>query len=53
MFENGRKFDLEKVKVIVELNPPSTIKEVQRTFKHIRWYREVIYNYAITSMSIT
>lgn len=44
--KNGREPNLEKVEIIMNLQPSSTIKEVQRTFGHVHWYHEVIHDYA-------
>lgn len=51
--KNGREPDPKKIKVIVELKPPSIVKEVQRILGYIGWYWEVIKDYAILSMPIT
>ena len=38
----GREPDPTKVEVIVNLQPPTNVKGVQRALGHIGWYREAI-----------
>lgn len=51
--KKDRESNPQKIKVFVELKPPSMVKEVQRTLRHIEWYWKVIQDYAILSMFIT
>lgn len=51
LLKKNRKSDPKKIKVIVELILSLSIRKVQQTLDHIRWYYE-IYNYASTSILI-
>ena len=49
----GREPDPTKVEVIVNLQPPTNVKGVQRALGHIGWYREAIHDYATKAIPIT
>jgi hypothetical protein len=51
--KSGREPEPEKIKVITNLQPPTTVKEVQRVLGHVGWYRELIPDYATITMPIT
>ena len=43
---NGISTDLNKIKLILELLPPTNFKDVQQFMGHIGYYRRFIYMYA-------
>jgi len=51
--KEGREPEPEKIKVILELKPPTSVKEVQRVLGHTGWYRELIEDYATITTPIT
>jgi hypothetical protein len=53
VFEAGIELDPEKVEVINNLKPPTTVKEVQKVLGHIGWYRSRIEDYATPALSLT
>jgi hypothetical protein len=44
--KEGKELDLEKIKVIVSLQPPSDIKGMYKIFGYIGWYRYIMHDYA-------
>lgn len=51
--EAGTQLDLQKIKVIQELKPPTDVKDIQRAIGHIGWYSYWIDNYTIHVMPLT
>lgn len=51
--KRGREPEPEKVKVIQNLLPPTSVKEVQRVLGYTGWYRELIEDYATITLPIT
>jgi RNase H-like domain found in reverse transcriptase/Integrase core domain/Integrase zinc binding domain len=49
----GKEPDPEKVEVILNLEPPTTIKGIQRALGHFGWYRDVMPNYATAAIPLT
>lgn len=51
--KRDREPEPEKMKVIQNLSPPTSVKEVQRVLGHTGWYRELIEDYATITLPIT
>lgn len=51
--KSGREPERDKIKVINDLEPPKTVKEVQRALGHVGWYTELIPDYATITLPIT
>jgi hypothetical protein len=44
--KKGKEPDPDKVEVIVNLQPPTTVKQIQKVLGHIGWYRDLIEDYS-------
>jgi hypothetical protein len=53
IFSSGKELDLEKIEVIVNLQPPSDVKGVQRVLGHFGWYRDIMHDYATVATPLT
>jgi hypothetical protein len=51
--QKGKEPDPEKIEVIVNLQPPSDVKGVQRVLGHFGWYRDIMHDYATAAIPLT
>jgi hypothetical protein len=51
--QKGKEPDPEKIEVIVNLQPPSDVKGVQRVLGHFGWYRDIMHDYATVAIPLT
>jgi hypothetical protein len=51
--QKGKEPDPEKIKVVVNLQPPSDVKGVQRVLGHFGWYKDIMHDYAMTAIPLT
>jgi hypothetical protein len=51
--KKGKKLDLDEVEVIVNLQPPTTVKQIQKVLGHIGWYRNLIEDYSTHAAPLT
>jgi hypothetical protein len=49
----GKELDPEKVEVILNLEPPTTVKGIQRALGHFGWYRDIMADYATAAIPLT
>lgn len=49
----GKEPDPEKVEVITNLQPPTSVKGIQRALGHFGWYRDVMEDYATSALPLT
>jgi hypothetical protein len=53
VFKKGKEPNLDKVKVIVNLQPPTMVKQIRKVLSHIGWYQELIENYSTCAAPLT
>jgi hypothetical protein len=51
--QKGKEPDPEKIEVIVNLQPPTDVKGVQRVLGHFGWYRDNMHDYATAAIPLT
>jgi hypothetical protein len=49
----GKEPDPEKVRVILNLEPPTTVRGIQQALGHFGWYRDIMPNYATAAIPLT
>ena len=49
----GKEPDPEKVEVILNLEPPTSVKGIQRALGHFGWYRDIMADYATAAIPLT
>ncbi len=51
--QKGKEPNPEKIEVIINLQPPSDVKGVQRVLGHFGWYRDIMHDYATATIPLT
>jgi len=51
--KDGKRADLEKVEIIVNLSTPKDVKGVQCVLGHVGYYRELIEDFAALAQPLT
>jgi hypothetical protein len=51
--KKGKELDPDKVEVIVNLQPPTIVKQIEKVLGHIGWYRDLIEDYSTHAAPLT
>jgi hypothetical protein len=45
VYNEVKKPDSKNIEVIINVQPPTIIKGMQKVLSHIRWYKDIMHNY--------